>query len=96
MVYYYIFYSHLWHGYIAWCFIKEINIDWVNKLQKHCIQILTFSDFNSRTIDIFARLKRAYVQDVFPVNKLIFMFDYTKDCIPDELKSLFTFNYEIH
>ena len=24
------------------------------------------------------------------------MFDYTKDCIPDELKSLFTFSYEIH
>ena len=36
------------------------------------------------------------VQDAFTLNKLIFMFNYIKGFIPDELKRLFTFNYDIH
>ena len=36
------------------------------------------------------------VQDVFTLNKIIFMFDYIKGFITDELKRLFTFNYDIH
>ena len=36
------------------------------------------------------------IKNVFSLNKFIFMFDYIKGCIPDELKRLFTFIYDIH
>ena len=81
------------HGCLVWSYTKEINIDRVNKLQERCIRILTFSDFNSHTIDLFAKLKMLKVQDVFTLNKLIFMFDDTEGCILDELDEL---NYDIH
>ena len=68
----------------------------VNKLQKRCIRILTFSDFNSHTIDLSAKLKMLKAQNIFTLNKLIFMIDYIKSSIPDELKRLFTFIYDIH
>ena len=56
-VHYSIFYSQLLHGCLAWPYTKEINIYWVNKLQKRFTRIHTFSDFNSHTIDLFAKLK---------------------------------------
>ena len=77
---------------LAWPYAKEINIDQVNKLQKRCIWILTFSHFNSHTIDPFEKLKMLKAQDVFTLNKLIFTFDYIKGCIPDEVKRLLTFS----
>ena len=95
-VYYTILYSHLLHGCPAWSYAKEINIDRVNKLQKRCIRILTFSDFNLHASGLFPELKLLKVQDKFTLNKLIFMFDYIKGCIPDELRRLFIFNYDIH
>lgn len=67
------FYSLLLQGCLAWFYAKEININWVNKLQKHCIWILTFSDFNSHTNDLFARLKLLNAKDVFALNELIFI-----------------------
>ena len=36
------------------------------------------------------------VQDVFTLIKLIFMFDYIRCCVPDDLNRVFTFNYDIH
>ena len=95
-IYYSIFYSHLLHGCLAWSYTKEISIDRVNQLQKRCIRILTFSDFNTHAIDLSAKLKLLKVQDVFTLNKLIFMFNYIKGCIPVEHKRIFTFNYDIN
>ena len=64
-VYYTILYSHLLHGCPAWSYAKEINIDRVNKPQKRCIRILTFSDFNLHTSDLSPKLKLFKVQDNF-------------------------------
>ena len=55
-----------------------------------------FSDFYSHATDLFVKLAMPNVQDVFTLSKLIFMFDYIEGCIRDELKRLFTFNYDIH
>ena len=44
LVDYSIFYSHLLQDCLAWSYPKEINTDRVNKLQKRCIRILSFSD----------------------------------------------------
>ena len=59
---YSIFYSYL---FLAWSYTKEVIFDRVDKLQKRCIRILTFSDFNSHTIDLFAKLKMLKFQDSF-------------------------------
>ena len=45
---------------------------------------------------VFEKLKLLKVLDVFKLNKLIFMFDYIKSCIPGELKGFFAFNYYTH
>ena len=72
--YYSIFYSHLLHGCLAWSYTKKVIIDQVNKLQKRCIQILTFSNFNLHTIDLFKKLKMLKVQDAFILNKHMLRF----------------------
>ena len=67
-----------------------------DKLQKPCIRIVSFSDFNSHTNNLFAKLKLLKAKHAFTPNRLIFMFDYIKGCIPYELKRLFTFNCDMH
>ena len=66
-----------------------------DKLQKR-IRIVSFSDFNSHTNNLFAKLKLLKAKHAFTPNRLIFMFDYIKGCIPYELKRLFTFNCDMH
>ena len=68
LVCYSIFYLHSWHGCLAWSYTKEINIHEINKLQKRCIRILTFSVFN---LHFFAKLKLLKVPDLFTLEKLI-------------------------
>ena len=73
-VYYAIFYSHLLYGCLVWSYSKQDNIDCIRKLQKRCVRILSFSDFNGHTNALFFEFKLLKIVDIFVMQKIIFMF----------------------
>ena len=95
-VYYSIFYTHLLYGCLVWSYTKQGNIDRLIKLQKRCVRIVSFSDFNFPTTTIFRNLKLLKLSEVFKMNKIIFMFDYINNLVPDEIRRLFTLNNMVH
>ena len=95
-VYYSLFYSYLLYGCLVWSYTNQGNINRLTKLQKKCIRILTFSNFNSHTGPLFYELKLLKFEDIVINQKILFMYDTFQDHIPDQLKKLFTFNKTIH
>ena len=62
-VYYAIFYSHLIYGCNVWGLTSQENLKKIEVLQKKCIRIMTFADFNSHTNPLFINLKLLKVCD---------------------------------
>ena len=63
-VYYAIFYSHLMYGCNLWGLTTEDNIHKIEIIQKKCVRIIPFSDFNSHTNPLFIQLKILKLRDV--------------------------------
>ena len=55
-VYHSLFQSYLLHGSLAWYFPNQGSIDRITKIQKRCIQILTFAPFDAHTNPSFWKL----------------------------------------
>ena len=91
-----IFYSHLTYGYLVRSYSRKSNIDRLTKQQKRCIRIINFSDSNSHTDPQYSELKLLKVNDIFLLSKLLFMFDFIKENILEDLKRLFIFNKSVH
>ena len=58
------FYSHLIYGCSIWGLTMDANLKIIEVLQKKCLRILTFSDFNSHTNPLFLQLKLLKVCDI--------------------------------
>ena len=56
-IYYALFYSHLSYGCGIWGLTTKSNIDIINNVQKRCIRIITFSDFQAHTNQLVIDLK---------------------------------------
>ena len=63
---------------------QKNNIDRLIKLQKRCIGIINFSDINFHTDLQYSELKLLKVNDIFSLSKLLFMFDFIKENIPED------------
>ena len=90
-VYYYLFYTHLIYRSLVWSYSRKSNIDRLIKLKKRCIRIINFYDFDSHTDPQYSALTLLKVSDIFSLSKLLFMFDFIKENIPEDLKRLFIF-----
>ena len=71
-VYYAIFYSHLTYGCNIWGLTREENLNKIEVLQKKCLRIMTFSDFNSHTIK---------VRDIIKLNELKLVYEFYKNAL---------------
>ena len=58
-VYYSLFYTHLIYGCLVWSYSRKSNIDRLIELQKRCIRIINFSEFNSHTDPSVSCIKTA-------------------------------------
>ena len=56
-VHYSLFYIHLTYGCLVWSYSRKSNSDRLIKLQKRCIRIINFSDFNSYSDPQYSELK---------------------------------------
>ena len=95
-VYYAIFYSHLNYSCNLWGLTTEENLKKIEVLQKKCLRIITFSDFNSHTNQLFIDLKLLKVRDLIKLHQLKFVYEFYKKVIPTDLQNLFKFSSDIH
>ena len=86
------YYSHLLHGCLVWSYSKQSHIDRISKLQKCCVRIFSFSDFNDQSNGLFFEIELLEIADIFKMQKIIFMFDFLNNNVPDELKTLSKIN----
>ena len=75
-VYYAIFYSHLIYGCNIWGLTSEESLNKIEVLQKKCLRIITFSDFNSHTNPLFMILKLLKVKDLTKLHQLKLVFEF--------------------
>ena len=95
-VYYALFYSHLIYGCNIWGITTEENLDKIVKLQKKCVRILTFSDFDSHANPLFIDLKILKAHDVIKLQQLKLAYEYSNNLIPQDLRTLFNSSFETH
>ena len=84
------------YGCNVWGLSTEDNIYKIEVLQKKCIRIMTFSDFNAHTHDIFKDLKIIKVKDVIKMQQLKIVYDFLNNSLPSDLMSLFIRSSDIH
>ena len=58
-------YSHALYGCMVWSYSTQCNIDRIIKLQKRCIEIITYSEFKEHTGLLFPELKLLKIKDIF-------------------------------
>ena len=95
-VYYAIFYSHLIYGCLIWGLTSEKNLNIIRILQKKCIRIMTFSDFNSHTNQHFIDHKLLKVDEIIKIQQLKLIYEFKINMLPFELQNLFKFSSDIH
>ncbi len=95
-LYYAIFYSHLTYGCNIWGLSTNENVRKIVVLQKKCIRIMTFSDFESHTNNLFLNLKLLKVRDVIKFQQLRLVYDFYNNALPTDLQNLFVFTRNIH
>ena len=92
-VYYAMFYSHLIYGCNIWGLTSEETLNKIEVLQKKCLRIITFSDFNSHTNPLFKNLKLLKVKDLIKLHQLKLVSEFYEQIIPTDL---FTFSSDMH
>ena len=74
----------------------DANIDRIERLQKKCLRIMTFSPFNSHTNKLFQDLKLLKVRDVIKYHQLKLVWDFLDNKLPMELMSIFKLSRDTH
>jgi len=95
-VYYAIFYPHLIYSCNIWGLTSEENIKKIEVLQKKCLRIMTFSDFNSHTNPLFNNLNLLKVRDIIKMHQLTLVYSFYNNLLPTELNKLFVLDSNIH
>jgi len=95
-VYYAIFYSYLNYGCNMWGLTFEANLNIIRILQKKCLRIITFSDFNSHTNQLFLDHEILKLDEIIKLNQLKLIYDYKNNLLPGDIQSLFNLERNIH
>ena len=65
-------------------------------LQKRCMRLITFSEFQEHTAPILKNFKILNVQDIIKFNTLKLIYLYCKDQLPLKIKNIFTTNESVN
>ena len=72
------------------------NLDIISILQKKCMRIINFADFNSHTNRLFYRDKLLKFEDIIKFAQMRLIFDYKFHYLPKDLTNLFHENKDIN
>ena len=95
-IYYSIFYSHILYGCPVWSLTSVNNLQIISVLQKKCLRIINFAQFNSHTNKLFFDNKIIKLEDIIKLQLMKLVFDFKHKNLPDELSNLFRLNSEIN
>ena len=95
-VYYAIFYSHLTYGCNIWGLTSVQNLHKIEVLQKKCMRIITFSDFQCHAHPFFLNLKVLKVREIIQMQQMLLMYGFLQNSLPADLKKLFRLNDNVH
>ena len=70
---------HLIYGCNIWGLTTDANLKIIEVLQKICLRIMTFSDFNSHTNSLFLQLKLLKVCDIIKQQQLKLVYEFYKN-----------------
>ena len=65
-------------------------------LQKRCIRLINFSEFQEHTTPVFENFKILKLQDIIKFNTLKLIYLYYKDQLPLKIKDIFTTNESVN
>ena len=95
-LYHSLFHSHLTYGCILWSSATDVQLDWIRKLQKRAIRIITVSRYNDHTSEHFRNLKILKLDDILSLQQLLFMHDFDSNRLPTSLNWLFQRTENVH
>ena len=95
-IYYSLFYSHLTYGCSVWSLTSQKNSDILNILQKKCIRIITFSNYDCHTNALFIDNNLLKLNDVIESSYIKLMFNFTTNKLPAELCDMFQYSDSKH
>ena len=84
-IYYSLFYSYLTYGCSVWSLTSQKNLDILNILQKKCIRIITFNNYDCHTNVLFIDNNLLKLNDVIESSYIKLMFNFTTNKLAAEL-----------
>ena len=95
-VYYALFYSHMTYASLVWSLTSKGNIDQITILQKKCIRLINFTQYNNSHTTLFATDKLLKFEDIVTSNKLKLAQEFKLKTLPEDLNNLFYLNSTVH
>ena len=90
-LYYSLFHSHMTYGCLTWGLASKSNISRIIKLQQHALRIISFSDYDAPTSDLFSLLKVLKLEDAIKLNLCFLMHDWYNNRLPKCFNKLFSY-----
>ena len=72
------------------------NIENINNVRKRCIRIITFSDFQAHTNQLFIDFKLLKVEEIITTNQLKLIYEFRNNILPYNLHDLFKLNKNLY
>ena len=72
------------------------NINTIRILQKKCLRIMNFSEFNSHTNPLFIQNRLLKLDDIIESSHLQLIFEFTNKNLHEDLCNLFNFTVDVH
>ena len=95
-VYFFLFYSFILYGSLAWQFTSKTNLNRVFILQKKCLRIITFSFYKDHSNPLFKDLKLLKLRDVLESEIIKFFYKYSRNELPKSVCSIFNLVHEVY
>lgn len=95
-IYYALFFSHLNYACQVWGQTTNPNIQRVFILQKKCLRLMTFSDFNAPSSQLFSNLGLLKFSDLVKVRNVSLIHQILTNQCPTRVSSIFSLSYYHH
>ena len=95
-IYYALFFSHLNYSCQIWGQTLNHNVERVFILQKQCLRLMTFSNFDAPSSEIFSNLNLLKVHDLIKLCNVILVHQILNSECPSRVNSLFSLNFYQH
>jgi len=91
-VYYAIFHSYLLYGNLSWSQTINTNVEKINVIQKKCLRLINFAQFNSHTASLFRECNILKLEDIIKMEKIKFAYQFQNNSLPIDLNRILNRN----